>query len=68
MIMEQPAIKKLSKGAKEIPIQGFPDWGGIPKNLYTLGALGLFCFSFYSGVFGIFTTMIQRPVHLLFML
>jgi TRAP transporter 4TM/12TM fusion protein len=64
--MEKP-IDKLPPGVRDVVIKGFPDWNGIPKLVFGIAAFALFGFSFYTGVTGVFTTMIQRPVHLLFM-
>lgn len=64
----EKAVKKVPKGVREVTIEGFPHWRGIPKIAYAVVAFGLFAFSFYSGGAGVFTTMVQRPVHLLFML
>ncbi|MFH1489706.1 MAG: hypothetical protein ABII06_12460, partial [Pseudomonadota bacterium] len=61
-------IKKIPSGVKDVVIVGFPEWNKIPKIIFSLVACGLFFFSFYTGAAGVFTTMVQRPMHLMFML
>ena len=60
-------IKKIPSGVKDVVIVGFPEWNNIPKIIFTVVACGLFVFSFYTGAVGVFTTMVQRLVHLMFL-
>ncbi|MBW1696900.1 MAG: TRAP transporter fused permease subunit [Deltaproteobacteria bacterium] len=61
-------VDRVPSGVKDVVITGFPDWNKIPKIIFATGAFVFFAFSIYTGAAGVFTTMVQRPMHLLFML